>query len=325
IIKNQIKETPFIKSGNKRVYWVNKNSKYFPKNISDIKLDRTFFKGRNIKNIYNEIESSIITSRGCIYNCAFCGGASSLNRDIYAREKNKESIIREIKEIVSLDSKVNSIRVLDDLFLRDRNNMNKAIDIFNEFNNLTWRGMAHIKSFKNCEDIYLKLKESGCKELFIGIESGSPRIRKDINKIGKTSEIKSVICKLLSVGINVKGYFIYGFPEEQIDDLKKTYSLARELKLKSLELDGDFRVSVFQFRPYHGTELYYRILKTKKNIPNCKLNLDISGIDGRMQFNYQSGNYSNCTQEEVDNYIIKTLELNDGEKYVRKNKAMQKL
>ncbi|WP_160360477.1 B12-binding domain-containing radical SAM protein [Clostridium chromiireducens] len=313
IVNNKADDEIFLKKENKKVYWINKNSIYFPIDISYVNLDRNFFKGRDIKNLYGDVESAIITSRGCLYNCAFCGGASSLNRDIYSREKNKESIIQDIKDIIKRDSEVQSIRILDDLFLRNRENMIKAIQIFNKFNFLSWRAMAHINSFNRCSDLFLNLKRSGCKELFIGIESGSPRIRKSINKIGEIYEIKKVIYKLLEVGINVKGYFIYGFPEEDIHDLEKTYDLAKYLKEISINLKGNFRTSVFQFRPYHGTELYNRILEKHRKIPECTLNINLDKFDGRIQFNYQSGNYSKCAQEELEQYITETLKLNNGE------------
>lgn len=313
IVNKKVKEKVFLEKDNKKVYWINKDSKYFPRDISCVNLDRSFFKGRDSENVYGEIESAIITSRGCIYNCAFCGGACSLNTDIFPREKNSESIICDIKDIIKRDSEVKSIRILDDLFLRNRNNMIKAINIFNKFKFLSWRAMAHVKSFKQCTDLLVQLKESGCKEVFIGIESGSPRIRKSINKIGEIYEIKEVIYNLLDVGINVKGYFIYGFPEEDIYDFEKTYDLAKYLKDISDNLKGNFRCSVFQFRPYHGTELYNRILKKYGNIPDCTLNEELNQFEGRTQFNYQSGNYSKCTEEQLDQYIIKTLKLNNGE------------
>ena len=313
IVNDKVDEDAFYDRNNRTIYWIDKKSKYFPNDISIVNLDRSFFKGRDKVNLYGDKEGAIVTSRGCLYNCAFCGGASSLNKDSYSREKDKESIIKDIRDIIQIDSEVKSIRILDDLFLRNRDNMLKAIDIFNSFGFLSWRAMAHIKSFKMCGDLLIDLKRSGCKELFIGIESGSPRMRKSINKIGEINEVKEVIFKLLEVGINVKGYFIYGFPEESIYDFKKTYTLAEELKDMSLKLEGNFRTSVFQFRPYHGTELYNRILMKYGNIPDCHMNDSLNNINRRMQFNYQSGNYSECTQDELDQYIIKTLKLNNGE------------
>ena len=68
-----------IRKGFKYVYRVNNDSEYFPKDISNIFLDRKFLKNEVINNHYGEKEAAIITSRGCMFDCAFCGGARSLN------------------------------------------------------------------------------------------------------------------------------------------------------------------------------------------------------------------------------------------------------
>lgn len=313
IVKAKAMGKIFIEKYNRKVYCIDKDSLYYPKDISLLNLDRSFFIDREIINIYEQNEAAIVTSRGCIYNCAFCGGAKSLNYNITIRERSKISIIDEINDILKRNPKVNSIRILDDLFLRNRINIEKAIDIFEGFENVSWRAMAHILSFKESEHLLTRLRKSGCKELFIGIESGSERIRKSINKLGTIDQIINTVYKILDAGINVKGYFIYGFPEENIEDFNKTYELAKKLKNFSYELSGNFRCSVFQFRPYHGTELYSKIMGKYGKIEEFNLNNDINKFSKRTQFNYDCGNYSECTSEEISQYIIKTLEINNGE------------
>jgi len=106
---------------------------------------------------------------------------------------------------------VSSIRVLDDLFLKTRDTVQKAIDVFSNFK-LQWRSMAHVQTFNNVSDaMLLELKASGCFELFIGIESGSPAVLRSIHKTHNLDTITTNMTKLFSAGINVKGYFIYGF------------------------------------------------------------------------------------------------------------------
>ena len=72
---------------------------------------------------------------------------------------------------------------------------------------------------------------------------------------------------------------------------------------------GVFRTSVFQFRPYHGTQLYKEILEEKGEIPYCEFNDSISKFEGRSQFNFSSGNYSLESDELLNEYIVKTQEL----------------
>lgn len=275
IVLENCKEKPIEYLDNKFVYKVDRNSQYFPEDISKIYLDRSFLKNEIINNHYGEKEAAIITSRGCAYNCAFCGGARGLNKDISIRMKNVESVKHEIAEICDLYPNLKSIRILDDLFLRNETSISQAADIFQEFPQLHWRGMVHVLSLIKCLDKIKLLKSCNCKELFVGIESGSNTIRKRINKLGDISNVIAVIRELLINGIDVKGYFMYGFPDETQEDMEETYKLACELRNISKECEGTFRPSVFQFRPYHGTRLYNEILERGIDIPNCHYNSSI--------------------------------------------------
>lgn len=308
IVLENCKEKPIEHLDNKFVYKVDMNSQYFPEDISKIYLDRSFMKDEIINNHYGEKEAAIITSRGCAYDCAFCGGARGLNKDISIRMKDVESVKHEIAEICDLYPDLKSIRILDDLFLRNETSISQAADIFQEFSQLHWRGMVHVLSLIKCLDKIQLLKNCNCKELFVGIESGSNTIRKRINKLGDISSVISVIRELLIHGIDVKGYFMYGFPDETQEDMEETYKLACELRNISEKCEGTFRPSVFQFRPYHGTRLYNEILEKGIDIPNCHYNSSYT-LKGRSQFNFCSGNYSRVPDEILEEYIVKTQKI----------------
>ena len=186
-------------------------------------------------------------------------------------------------------------------------------NIFSQFSQLSWRGMVHVLSLVNVMEKIKELRIGGCKELFIGIESGSESIRKRINKMGSPSDILKVSQTILQNGIDLKGYFIYGFPKETKEDFQKTFELAKRLKEISLKTDGTFRTGVFQFRPYDGTQLYNEIVKDTGIIQDCQFNNSISQFEGRSQFNFDFGNYSMESKELLNEYIIKTQELT-GEK-----------
>ena len=108
------KELPKAIKGNRKYYNVDKNSIYFPQDISFLKVDRKFFDDELLINHYGEKEAAIVTSRGCVFNCAFCGGARSLNKDSYPRVRSRESIINELTELVNLYNDIQCIRILDD-------------------------------------------------------------------------------------------------------------------------------------------------------------------------------------------------------------------
>lgn len=149
IIRDDLVDVIFH-SGNKRVIEVSANSPYFLKDISDVQLDRSFFVHQPLKYHGGIEEASIITSRGCIYNCAFCASARSLNKGIFVRERSTESVAREIKSLCEMYPGLNSVRILDDLFLKDRRNIERAAGIFQDIK-ISWRAMAHVQSFSQLD------------------------------------------------------------------------------------------------------------------------------------------------------------------------------
>lgn len=296
--------------GNKRVIMVSAISPYFPHDISNIPLDRSFFVNQPLRHARGFNEVSIITSRGCMYNCAFCLAARSLNKETPIRERNAQSVAGEVRMLCELYQNVDSVRVLDDLFLRNADSVERAVRMFGDVP-ITWRAMAHVLSFYKLSDAQLlELKRSGCMELFIGIESGSSRILKMIHKTSDVDLIRRTIKRLFHTGIDVKGYFIFGFETETIEDMQMSYDLATWLKESSVKDGVNFRTSVFQFRPYHGTELYHDMILKGRIIDEVVYSEDLSTNIGRKQFNFMSGNFSEVSDEILRDFIIKTNGIN---------------
>jgi radical SAM superfamily enzyme YgiQ (UPF0313 family) len=201
---------------------------------------------------------------------------------------------------------VKSVRILDDLFLRNRESIESAINLFGKYKDLSWRGMAHVLTFEKSLQLIPRLRESGCRELFIGVESGADQIRKKVCKAGTTEQVIAVISEILRIGINVKIYLMYGFPDETEKDAEETYMLAKTLKEISLQTKGKFRTSVFQFRPYHGTKIYDELIACGKKIHSVKSNTFLNTLQRRSQFNFHSGNFSKISDRSLNNYIIRT-------------------
>ncbi len=292
----------------RELFKVDAESPFFPREISDLHLHREFLENEPSKNKKGYKEAFIIASRGCKYSCAFCAAAKNLNKDIPIRRRSAQSIKNEIAEIQSLyNGNVNAIRVLDDLFLRDIESIKLAGDIFNK-SGLSWRSMAHVLSFKDINVATLcDLRKSGCIELFIGVESGSEEILKKINKFHNMMKIQETFEKIFKAGISVKGYFIYGFPEETENDMHRTFELAENLKETAENFGVGFRASAFKFRLYHGTKIYNDFL-SKNNHHDIKITPDnaLSETTDRILFNFTSGNYSTVNDDYLNRFVEKT-------------------
>ncbi|GMN08438.1 radical SAM protein [Croceitalea sp. MTPC5] len=313
IIKNQVKQSPNKFSTNRNLYTVDTSSEYYVKNLNSLKLDRKYFVNEPIEHPLGFKEANIVTSRGCIFSCAFCAAAYGQNKEFGIRERSVDSVQNELRALQSYNQNIDSVRVLDDLFLKTKRHIEYAIDVFKPFN-FSWRSMAHVQTFKNVsvEDL-IKLKDSGCSEVFIGIESGSPKILKSINKTSKVDVILNNLSNVLIAGIAIKAYFIFGFPNETEEDMEHTYQLAYKLSEVAKKNNTHFRTSVFQYRPYHGTTLYEALLDEGHNpqeVTNILPDDKLSGVVKRLQYNFHSGNYSKVGLEILHSYICKTTNLN---------------
>lgn len=311
ILKWNIQEMPIATIWNNIAFKVDRNSKYFPHDISSLKLERSLFEFEPTTSALNwDKECNIIVSRWCVYDCAFCTAAVSLNHGTTTRIRSFESIKSEIDNLLIIHPDVKSIRILDDLFLRNSRSIENAVKIFS-WTNLNWRAMAHIQSFKKIDSHLLcEVKKSGCKELSIWIESWNQQILNSINKANKIEEIYSTLEKIFFAGIWVKGYFIFWFPGETEEQFMDTYKLAKSIKELSLNMRVSFRISVFQFRPYHWTQLYYELLEKWHMIPWIVPNN--SFWDKNIgEFDFWSWNFSSCDDNTLQQFIIKTRTLND--------------
>lgn len=313
IIQGKIEQEPLASMPNKNVYVVDTNSKYYVDDLNFLNLDRTLFKNEPTIHPLGFKEVNIVTSRGCVFNCAFCAAAYSQNKKFGIRERSVVSVQEELKVIENDNKQVSSIRVLDDLFLKSKRHIKYAIDVFSPFD-FSWRSMAHVQTFKGVpvEEIH-QLKESGCNELFIGVESGSPKILKSINKTSNIEVIVNNLTNVLTAGIAIKAYFIFGFPEETAEDMELTYQLAYKLAQVAKENNTHFRTSVFQYRPYHGTAIYETLLDEghmSENITSITPDDKLSSLVNRLQYNFHSGNYSKVCLETLHSYICKTTKLN---------------
>jgi len=314
IVRGEVTDSPIFAHQNRRVFQIDGHSSYLVQDISSLPLNRRFFNNEPVLHPLGFREANIVASRGCVYNCTFCAAARSLNKDYPVRERSPESLIDELHEIAQAYPEVNSIRVLDDLFLKSNASVEKAIDVFTKFS-FQWRSMAHVQTFRQTTDEMMRqLKDSGCFELFIGIESGSPKILEQINKTKDLEVIVRNLTKVFRAGINMKGYFIYGFPEETEEDMQMTFDLANQLKEIAISYGVNFRTSVFQYRPYHGTQIYHD-LETKGvtlDVTQTAPNPALSALVGRQQFNFHSGNYAAVGVKVVESYIYRTINLNGG-------------
>lgn len=256
------------------------------------------------------IESHIIASRGCLYNCAFCTAAVSLNQHLKPRYRSYESLRDEIEIIKRLPGTTNCIRILDDLFLRNQPSIELALHLFSG-SGLFWRSMAHINTFKDLRSKWLDdIKKSGCRELFVGVESGSDETLKRIRKPFSTETAYKTLTRILDAKLAVKCYFILGFPGETESAVQDTLTFASRLQNYSVKNGGNLRISAFRFRPYQGTALYNELVEKGHKITPIINRLDLAQSNTFNPYDCISGIYAEYNEDVLNKYMIEMEKLN---------------
>ena len=149
-----------------------------------------------------------------------------------------------------------------------------------------------------------KLKQSGCIEIKYGIESGSPRILKLMNKRITIDQIRNAISLTHDIGIRVKAFILHGFPGENMETTKETIQLLEELKEK---ID---RISLFRFVPLPGSPVYNEAEKYDLSIPRNFEEIFIYNNERKWWGTKEEQEELECAYKMLEDYVR-----NNWEKY----------
>ncbi len=154
--------------------------------IDDIPvINRKFLIQDPFKAEDGRTEANLIGSRGCPYNCSFCGAAKSVNPNVSIRTRSPDNILLEM-EALSSGFGVNAFRFVDDLFLAQPGFMRRCLSRFvtgKVGEKWVWDATGRINVLANADNSQLTLiKTAGCREIALGIESGSSRILEYVDK-----------------------------------------------------------------------------------------------------------------------------------------------
>jgi len=170
--------------------------------------------------------ASVITSRGCPYQCSFCDTAIFGCRLRQHSAEYTLNMIRRLRETYG----IKDLMFLDDNFILDRNKLFTICNaMIEERMDLSWYCMGHAGILT--EDRLKKVREAGCWFIELGIESGFDRILKLIKKNTTKAQVAEGVKNARSAGLKVKGNFIFGFPTETLETLEETIEFAATIGL----------------------------------------------------------------------------------------------
>lgn len=201
----------------------------------------------------------LMFSRGCPFNCCFCASHSVHGRKV--RYNSIDRIKSDVKLFIDRYG-VNTITVWDDNFFVNKNQAIALLDYFMELN-LKIEFVNGFPVYRMDDDMATRLKKAGVNVITLAIESGNPRVLKEIiHKPLKIEMVEPVIECLRKYDFYIKGLFVIGFPGETKEDIAVTMDFIQHSKLNW--------VDIFIASPLPGSELYDVCIK-KGYLKNAKM------------------------------------------------------
>jgi anaerobic magnesium-protoporphyrin IX monomethyl ester cyclase len=182
--------------------------------------------------------TTLITSRGCPWKCAFCA-----NIPQKIRFRSVENVITEIEEITTQHNCKN-FKFIDDNFLTSKKRLG---NLMKEFNKLQISFRCNGRSdLITSEADFLQL--GGCKEIGLGIETTDDNILKLINKKETVDQHRQAIKIIKNHNIKVKAFFLLGLPGETWNTIQQIKDFVLETKPNKWILS--------LFTPYPGCDMW---------------------------------------------------------------------
>ena len=191
------------------------------------------------------VPNTLQASRGCPFNCSFCAVSRFFGKKY--RLRPVEEVIEEIKKMVETD-KLSYWRKIMGKFW---NKMNTSIFAFLDDNifgqadyaRKLFKALIPLKIFWGAqtsvniarpenEDLLELAAKSGCKFVFVGLESiNQSSLDEATKKINKPEMYAKAVELFHKYGISVLGAFIFGFDSDDKSIFKRTVDFAKRIKL----------------------------------------------------------------------------------------------
>lgn len=164
----------------------------------------------------------ITTSRGCPFKCVFCASASRFKHMWRAASPQR---VGELLQHLYDKFGVRYFRFFDDNFTVNKKRViNVCREIVDRKLDINFRIEARVDSLN--DEMLRALKNAGCHLMEIGIESGSDRILKNLNKKITVQQVKDAVALSKKHGISTKGFLMINLPGEKTSDVMKTLQIS---------------------------------------------------------------------------------------------------
>jgi len=215
--------------------------------VADFDTRYYFAKRQFIPGVWAK-SASILSSRGCPFQCTFCFNSFHRGRVRY------HSLDAVISQIILLRDRygIRHICIAEDLFFMKRDRVRNFCErLLQTEANIHWTCNVRPSVLQETDHELLALmKRSGCIQIACGFESGSNEVLAKL-KGHDATVIKNqrAIDMANKAGIRVFGYFMCGIPDETEEQMMQTVSFIER------NFDKLSHFEYFIYTPFPGAEL----------------------------------------------------------------------
>jgi len=185
---------------------------------------------------------SIMCGRGCPFKCTFCSCSKVFRGKVVVR--SVQSVMEEIKFLVERYG-AKEIMFWDDTFGLNKKWIHELCALIKPLK-ITWSCWMRVDLVN--QDLLKTMADSGCWNLSYGVESGNQLVLDTIKKGFKIEQIKNAFRWTHETGMEARGTFILGLPNDTWETMRDTINIA-------IEINADY--AQFQLlTPYPGTALW---------------------------------------------------------------------
>jgi len=215
-------------------------------------------------NVMRERYLPMVTTRGCPHTCFFCTSPLMGGYKGY-RKRELDDVCAEIQHYVDR-YQIQEIQFLDDNFFVSVSRVKELLArLAKEFPTIVFSVPAGTEANALDDEVIELMAKANFYRVFLALEAGDQTIQNEqIDKHVNLSRIPALVAKCKSVGLEVRGYFMLGFPNETRAQMIHTAEFAM-----SLDLD-DFALSVVS--PLPGTPLFDQCIEEKLFVNDFDVN-----------------------------------------------------
>ncbi len=185
---------------------------------------------------------SIVTSRGCFYNCSYCCATRFWGTRV--RFHSVERVVNEFKRIEELGFKLAKIHDSTFTLKRDR-----VIEICKSLikEDVDIRWSCETRADHLDKEMLELMRKAGCNLICMGIDSADKDVLLKNRRVFDLEHAKKVFSWCKELGIKTRAYVVFGLEGETEQSVKKTLEYLEEIKPDQIMLS--------LATAYPGTEL----------------------------------------------------------------------